>query len=310
MAQQGSSRVDVDLLPDFVIVGAQKSASTALAESLRQHPSIFMPAGETHYFRDPEFKTSTPEDLRALFAGSRGASRRGIKCPDYLGQEPCAQRIADELGMVDIIAVLRDPVERAVSNYYWLMRWGQLPVEPVDVGMWRLLRGEYSGLRQADEILEYGLYGKHLKRFLRTFGENRVVVLLDSDLRADADEARRGVYRFLGVDGDFQPTIRRRSRNEGVYPLRRLKVLRLRNRFVYDNGDPQTGRLRRPTRVDQALLNASVVLADRYLVAPWVGNEKPQLSPDVRAALREYYDEDVRMTETLTGRDLSAWRAR
>ena len=277
---------------------------------LRQHPEIFMPAGETHYFRDPEYARSRTEDLAQLFAGSADAKRRGIKCPDYLGQEPCAARILSELGKVDNIVVLRNPVDRAVSAYYWLMRWGQLPVEPVDEGMRKLLRGEFHGVRQADEILEYGLYGKHLERYLALFGEDHVLVLLDSDLRRNAARTRASVYRYLGVAEDFEPRIARRSRNEGVYPLRRLRFLRLRNRWVYDNGDPMTGTLRRPTRWSQALPNAAVVLADRYLLAPVLGNDRPPLAPDARAALQEFYAADVEKTEALIGRDLSEWRDR
>ncbi len=195
-----------------------------------------------------------------------------------------------------------------MSNYYWLMRWGQLPVEPVDEGLGRLLRGEFRDIRRADEILEYGLYGKHLERYLKVFGEDRLVVLLDSDLRRDAGAVRSQVYRHLGVDEEFEPRIARRSRNEGVYPLGRLRFLRLRNRFVYDNRDPMTGTLRRPTRPLQALPNAAVVLADRYLLAPFLGNDKPPLDPGIRSRLREFYAEDVEKTEALIGRDLSGWK--
>ncbi len=298
------------LLPDFVIVGAQKSASTALAESLRQHPAVFMPRGETHYFRDPEYQQARPEDLARLFAGSQEVARRGIKCPDYLGQPACAERIAEELGLIDIIVVLRNPVDRAISQYYWLMRWGQLPVAPVEVGMRRLMAGEYRGLRYADEVLEYGLYGKHLERYLGRYGTDRVLVFLDSDLRADPAGTRAQVYRFLGIDEDFVPHIARRSRNEGVYPLSRIRFLRMRNRFVHDNGDPQTGLFRPPTRLDHTLLNGAVVLADRYLLAPFAGNEKPALDPELARELQDFYADDIARTEALIGRDLSSWRRR
>lgn len=298
----------MSLLPDFVIVGAQKSASTALAENLRQHPEIYMPAGETHYFRDPEYATAAPDDLLKLFARSGDVKRRGIKCPDYLGQEACAQRIADELGIVDIVAVLRNPVERAVSSYYWLMRWGQLPVAPLNEGMRRLLRGEFRGVRWADDILNFGMYGRHLERYREVFGEDRLIVLLDVDLRRDAQTARAQVYRDLGVAEDFHPHIAQRSRNEGVYPLERLRFLRLRNRFVYDNGDPMTGIMRRPHRFHQALPNAGVVLTDRYLLKPIFGNDRPSLDPEIAGLLSDFYREDIEKTEALIGRDLSDWK--
>lgn len=211
--------------------------------------------------------------------------------------------------MVDIVVTLRDPVDRAVSNYYWQIRWGQLPVEDVNIGMRKLLRGDFGNFEQSSQILEYGLYGKHLERYLAIFGEDRIVVLLDSDLRRDSRAARAQVYRHLGVAEDFEPRIARRGRNEGVYPLSRLRFLRLRNRFVYDNGDPLTGNMRRPTRLVQALPNAAVVLADRYLLASFLGNDKPQLEPEIRRQLVDFYAKDIQKAEALIGRDLSAWRA-
>jgi hypothetical protein len=297
----------VSVGPDFVVIGAQKSASTALAENLRRHPDIFMPEGETHYFRDPEFHTSEPSELYDLFRTAQRFSRRGIKCPDYLGQEPCAERILEELGRVDIVAVLRDPVARAVSHYFWLVRWGQLPVQPLDEGMRQILRGDHDDIPQVPEILSYGFYGQHLERYLTIFGEDRILVLLDDDLKADLSGSRARVYDFLGVDPRHVPQVRRRSSNEGVYALPRLRLLRQRNRFVYDNGDPMTGRMRRPRRIDQALMNAAVVLADRHIARRLYGNEKPVLDPDIEQKLRLHFAGDIHKTEKLIDRDLSAW---
>jgi hypothetical protein len=176
--------------------------------------------------------------------------------------------------------------------------------------MRRLLDGDFHGVRWADEALEYGLYGKHLERYLEVFGADRVVVLLDSDLRRDPRGARATLYRHLGVADDFEPRVARRSRNEGVYPPARLRFLRLRNRFVYDNGDPMTGTMRRPSRLRQALPNAAIVLADRHLLAPVLGNDRPSLEPEVRDVLTDFYAEDIEKTEALIARDLSDWKRR
>jgi hypothetical protein len=176
--------------------------------------------------------------------------------------------------------------------------------------MRKLLRGEFQGVRYADDVLEYGLYGKHLQRYASVFGDGRLVVLLDSDLRRSPKEARAQVYRHLGVDENFEPRLLRRSRNEGVYPLQRLRFLRLRNRFVYDNGDPMTGTMQRPNWPRQALLNAAIVLADRYVLAPIFGNDRPPLDPAVREQLVAFYAKEIEKTEAMIGRDLSEWERR
>jgi hypothetical protein len=297
----------VTQLPQFVIIGAHKSASTALADTLRQHTQVYMPAGETHHFRDPEYRSSRLGDLALLFGDSHPAKRRGIKCPDYLGQEPCAQRIASDLGLVDIIAVLRNPIDGALSNYYWRMRWGQLPVTPPEVGLRKVLQGRYVGVPKIQEILEYGRYANHWERYLRIFGPERILILLDSDLRRDPVAAQARCYSFLGLDSGFRPRLDRKSGNEGVYPIPRIRLLRAVNRFVYDNGDPLTGTLRRPKRVDQVLFLGMVVQADRYVMRPVVGNEKPVIDPGLRRKLRDFYEADIRGLEKLIDRDLTAW---
>jgi hypothetical protein len=294
-------------LPDFVIIGAQKAASTLVVECLRQHPQVYMPRGETHYFLDHEFFNQTTADLAAVFAGQERVLRRGIKCPDYLGQPDCAARIRATLGSPDILAVLRNPADRAVSAYFWRMRWGQLPVASAEIGLRRLLKGEYDSIPRAAEILEYGKYGKHLSRFEHTFGRQHMLVLLDRDMARDAHETIRRVYEFLRVDADVRPAALRRRQNEGVYPLQRIRLLRRRNRFVYDNGDPATGRLRRPRRLFPLAASSAVVLADRHLAARLYGNERPTISDELRRELEDYYRSDIQMLESSLSTDLAHW---
>ena len=62
------------MLPDFVIIGAMKAASTLITECLRQHPEVYMPRGETPYFRDPEYSWSGIEIVEGIFAGQPEAT--------------------------------------------------------------------------------------------------------------------------------------------------------------------------------------------------------------------------------------------
>lgn len=72
--------------PNFVIVGAQKSASTFLHRCLEEHPEVYSPSQELRFFENPEFLTARIEKLEALFKEHADKLLRGIKRPDYLGK--------------------------------------------------------------------------------------------------------------------------------------------------------------------------------------------------------------------------------
>src|SRR5271166_1577090 len=119
----------MERLPDFAIIGAGKSATTWLHMGLRKHPEIFLPENETPFFEDPYYCES---DLRPLFSelrAARGYATVGIKRPNYLCTPGCADRLAKHIPRARLIAMLRNPVERAVSQYFHLVRSGRLPVE-------------------------------------------------------------------------------------------------------------------------------------------------------------------------------------
>jgi Sulfotransferase domain len=297
-------------LPDFVIIGAQKAGSTALMQQLRDHPQVFLPAGETRYFRDPWYLFQDPSVLSSEVATTKpGVLRRGIKCPDLLGLDECAPRVLDALGEVQLIAVLREPVARAVSAYYWYMQWGYLPVEPPDIGLRRILDGAYAdAYPRAAEILEFGLYGKHLARWTDLFGAERLLVLVDEELRARPERELTAAFGFLGVSTDAPVPRRHASVNTGVYSVERLRFLQRRHRHILREIPGFTGRyLQRPRSPRGWAVDRSVAAIDRLVLARIYPNERPQLAPDVQAQLVDYYRDDVVVLQRLTGRDLTGW---
>lgn len=271
-----------------------------------------MPRGETHYFRDPYYRLQTLADVGSLFDGQAGVKRRGIKCPDYLGSAESPARLRRDLDEPDLIVTLRDPVQRAVSAYYWWMLWSGLPVEPAHLGLPKLLAGDYAQ-RYPDSyrILDYGLYAKHLRRYLQHFSREKLLVLLDEDLRIDSGGTLDRACRFLGLHEGFRTPALASVQNAGVYSLRRLRWLNRRNRYVVSR-DPQTGglMLQRPTRPLPFVQNAAVMLVDRLLLSKMDRNHRPSLPPELRARLYDYYRDDIAELEDLLGRELPSWRNR
>lgn len=294
---------------DFLVIGAQRASSTHLNACLRDHPQLFMCPDEVPYFEAPFFTTTPPAELEAALAGAAPGQRRGIQRPDYLARPECPGNIRSVAPDARMIAVLRDPVARAVSAYHWYMQFGLLPLLPLNEGMRRLLDGWTDpAYPRAFEILELGFYGRHLSRYRDTFGADQVLVLLGDDLRTP--EGYRRLYGFLGVDEDHLPTMVDRPTNAGTYDLRRLRWLRLRQRFAWSWDDVteyhyQPRRLRRPLAF---AVTAAVVGVDRYILARVLTDRRPALRPDLEQRLRALYADDVVLLESIVDRSLAVWQ--
>ncbi len=291
------------LLPTFAIVGAQKAGSTDLAASLAQHPEIFLPADEVPFFEDPFFAASDPAELTRALEPGRHLRHRGIKRPDYLGRPECADHLAATVPDLRVLVCLRDPVDRARSAHDWYVKNRMLPLAPADEGLARLLDGDLPpGHPHAAEVLDYGRYAHHLRRYIDRFGAGNVHVTLYEDLRAGPD-ALAAVHRFLGVAPHVpEPD---RATNPGVYDLRRLRWLRAGDRWRFDWDDEERyvwvpRRRRRPLAL---LPHLAVVGVDRVVLARVLGNDRPPLSDEVRERLRAFYADDVAELTTILGRD-------
>ena len=230
MNQHAPARVEG--LPGFVVIGAQKSASTFLQEQMAQHPDVEIIPGEVRTFEDPWYSPQSVADLPSLFEGPPSLVR-GIKRPDYLGRPDVTERLARHLPDATLLAVLREPIARAVSAYYHYVRHGFAPLVPINQAFNALLDGKMAGHPRAPEILDYGLYGKHLRRIQERFGREQLVIFDQQPLTRDPGPSLRRAFTAIGVDPDFTPVRPDRVSNRGVYSPVRLRVLRTKNRRVY-----------------------------------------------------------------------------
>ncbi len=297
--------------PDFVIIGAQKAGSTGLMGSLQRHPEVVMPPGETRYFRDPWFQFEDESVLEFEETQQNlGARRRGIKCPDLLGMPEAPIRLRDALGPVELVAVLRHPVDRAISSYYWLMQWGLLPLMHPEEGLSAILEGTLQREHpRGAEVLSYGLYGEHLANYARHFPRDKLFVLLVEDIRADADEAFRGLTSFLGIPPTLVEAPRRKS-NPGVYSMSRLRFLSRRHPLLLREYPGYPGKfLQSPATRRDWVVDRGVAAIDRLVLARVMDNSPPAISVELRRRLAAYYAEDILRTAEFLGRPLDHWLA-
>lgn len=297
------------MLPNFVIIGAQKAGSTYLLEGLSSHPDVFMTPGEDPYFQDPEYDQTPREEFERRYESGRGKTAVGLKRPSYLALPECAARIREDLPDARLIAVLRHPVERAVSGYYHYMASGFIPVRPLNEGLRAILDGELQKrFPAAHHILDFSMYGKHLQRYLVLFPRDALLVVLFEDLKRDGLAALRQCYRFLGVDDAYTPppaTLKRRPM-QTVRSLPRLRFVQMtRPLYVRFNKD-RTRNYSRPGPLAPLIRKATLGI-DRYILGRILRNTGDSLDPEVRSRLSDVFRPDIRLLEQLLGRSLDVW---
>lgn len=209
--------------PDFLIIGAQKAATTSLYAWLTHHPDVLAAQEkELHYFDS----TATTADidaywrafpLRPRMAALRRRRGRAIvtgeATPVYLFDPRVPRMVADQLPEVRIIVVLRDPVDRAISHYWMEVNRGhesltledalsaeQARLEP---DRQRIAKGEPPGLAYRRwSYVARGRYAEQLQRWLGHFPRDQMLVLRFDDLVGRPHTAYRTALEFIGADPD------------------------------------------------------------------------------------------------------------
>ena len=235
---------------DFIVIGAQKSATTTLFEHLRRHPDLALPvAKEVPFFSHDEIYRRGwrvyIEELTGEGPMSDPRKLRGTVTPQYMmggvlkplpGVEPGAyneqtvpRRMLDQLPEVRLIAILRDPVQRAISHHSMALRRGG-ERRTIDEAVEELLRPEQlraSRVAPTDTngYITRGEYGRILGGYLDVFERERLLILFTEQLEQSPLDLLARLYRFIGASEDFVPENAEGryfvARNEGGFDWRR-----------------------------------------------------------------------------------------
>lgn len=295
--------------PHFIIIGAPKSASTWLHLTLRQHPAIYMPANETPFFEDPYYDENDLSPLRAELKPAPLNAVVGIKRPNYLCTPQCAPRLAQHLPGARLIAILRNPVDRAVSQYYHLIRSGRFPLLPADIAFSRYLAGQFDPPYAKQLVMEFGLYSEGIANYLRVFPRMQLLILTDLDMRKSSLDVFARACRFLEIDDTFVPMNISMPRNQGAYFSPFLSFIQSMNHYG-QTFDASTGLVTlRPGLLGWsarhlALLGSRLSAATRLLVR----EQEPDVSCETRAGLLAFYLPDIVKLEAMMNIDLVAWK--
>jgi hypothetical protein len=183
------------MLPDFLIIGAAKSGTTTLYSLLRLHPNVRAAARrEIHYF-DKNFEKGLEWYCGHFKPGTRSGGRRtitGESSPSYLSNMHVPQRVAQLLPEVRLIALLRNPVDRAYSHYQQAVRFGR-----VHLSFEQVIEAEISRESGSKRFLARGIYADQLKRWHQFFDKEQLLVLKSEDFFSNTQDALEGVFDFL-----------------------------------------------------------------------------------------------------------------
>jgi hypothetical protein len=296
-------------MPNFLIIGAAKSGTSALYEYMKQHPQIYMsPVKEPNFFAlegekldfqgpgDQEaiarWSTTSIEAYRMLFQGASNQLAIGEASPLYLYSPKAPHRLRHYAPEMKLIVILRHPVERAYSAFLMMIRDGR---EPYD-SFAQALQEEDSRIRNKwEHIWHYksmGFYYNQLVRYFEIFDREQISIYLYEDLKKNPIGLLRDVFRFIGVDETFMPDMTSRPNISGL-PRSTLLFSLLNRRNPIKTAVrpflPHGLRKRILTYVDE-----------RNLI-------KPPLPTEVWKHLIEEYRQDIVNLQNLIQRDLSDW---
>ena len=310
--------------PNFFIVGAGKAGTTSLYNYLQQHPDIYMsPVKEPCYFAS-EIRAQAMtvpvqrhvavqsrelprvlgdgapvkthgwiadewEDYTRLFAGVRGEKAIGEASAAYLWSDTAAANIRARVPAARIIMILRDPAERAFSQYLQQVAVG-LTGATFRAHLEACRRDQQVKLSPTYPFLEVGLYSAQVARFLACFPREQVRIYWHEDAWRQPAAMLCDVFRFLEVDATFVPDFSRREHE------RRAPKARTLHYFLKKSG---------LWRQLKRLLPCGA--ADGLRRAAFVQGEALTMDPEDRRYLVDYYREDIRNLELLLGRDLGEW---
>ena len=295
-------------LPDFLLIGAARSGTTALHSYLRQCPDVFMPTnkepnffafdGTRPDFRGPgaDFLNNSVTDLGAYAALFEDAPRDAIlgeASPLYLFSERAPGRIRHHVPDVRMIAVLRNPVEQAFSHFQYAQKWR---IEPLDDFV-AALGAEEERLAAGWQYLfgysRFPRYGEQLERYFALFPRERFLIRTYDEFCDDPAGVFSEMLAFIGADPGFRPDMSRRPNPGG----------KARSGAVQDflmRPGPAVAAVARllPERLRRAV-------RDRISEMNLVREER--MSEQARAILVERLADDVARLGRLLGRDFGHW---
>jgi hypothetical protein len=285
--------------PNLILLGAQKSGTTAVYNWLSQHPDIFGNAAmkDFPFFCRPDYYDHGLDWFSRHFKGHAGQRYilHGYVHYLFLGDE-VAQRLFRYNPELKLLVLLRNPVERAFSGFLQARKTGDELTERFEEALQADRQGKLLTLRERVDrsYLSHGLYSNQLEQYLRYFPKSQIKVILYDKICASPKESCSEIFRFLRLDQGFEPKFTKKNaygktRFSGIESLIRKGVRSSSLRNILP--------LSMRSKIRDGLRALNTTAAD-----------KPEMEPETLKMLHDYYADEIDSLEKLTGLSLENWR--
>lgn len=277
--------------PDFIGIGAQKSATTWIYDVLQDHPEIGLSEMKELDFFSRYFDRGY-QWYENHFSSISGKRVFGEVSPSYLNEPAVPARVADYNPAMKIIVSFREPVSRLISNHKHEVRIGHFGGEDLSLE---------AGIRNNPSYIDQGRYATHLANWLAHVPREQLLVLFFDDILAEPERVTREIYDFLGVDSTFVSAALHQPSNIGH--LKR---------------HPRLDAMRRRVRLGLAGIGMGWIwesaakhgLRKVYRAAAWVNpaDRIPPVSSEQQHQLKRLFVGELKALERLLGCSLNHWR--
>jgi len=285
--------------PNFFIVGAAKAGTTSLYSHLSQTRGVFMsPVKEPRYFNSnlPESQGGRNTTLRIrdkkkylkLFQDVENEKAIGEASHTYLTDPESPKLIHENVPDSHIVIILRDPIERAFSQYLMRKSNGQ-EKRTFHKLIDETINKRKQGIKEFDICLDRGLYYEQVKRYIDTFGKNKVKVLIFEEFIKEPRKTVNEVLEFLNVDSEAPEQIPEADKNPYGVPRNKASQIIMQSNSLWE--------------LSRKIIPQSIrwKLKQNLLVKH---EKKPEISKDGRLILEKFYRSDVEKLQELLHRKL------
>ena len=298
-------------MPDFLVIGAPKAGTTALHATLALHPGLFMSVvkepkfflsdgppptkggpGDALTYREHIWRRP---DYEALFDPAPSGTLRGESTPLYLYDRAAMRRIRQELPEARLIVIVRDPVERAHSNWTHLWSAGLEPVGDFVRACGEEERRIAAGWASFWHYIGLGRYGEQLEYLFTLFPREQVLVLRYRRLVDEPAQTLDRISAFLGVQGGVLTEIPRQNVTSHPEPTRGHRAVSVAQRAGSAIG----------TRIPGLTAATLTAPLERFLQRH--SRERQPLGWEQRQELIPRFEPDIRLLEDVLGESFRDW---
>lgn len=310
MPEVSSNSTCIERMPDFIIGGAMKCATTTLHGILAAHPSVFIPNGEIKYFDLDDIEShpanfvysherwvfptyhmpgeKVSEWYLSHFSPASPTQLVGEDSPSYLCSSKAPPRIAQALPHVKMIFLLRDPVDRAYSQYWHQVRTGRAFYNFEDTI-------QYS----PGNLIKKGFYLEQLRHFLTYFPSSQIKVVLFERLIKEPNTTVADICDFLGIDAAQIATNLSTHNNRGRTPRRLYPKLITNYVLRYTLGDRHLSRLPGGLELRKPSLLSRMIVRIHRMLNPESTKAPPKMKEETYRFLSMLYRRENRELSNL-----------